>query len=84
MYPSQLIFLWHCPPYICSIVIHPWWAVHTWVYATKMNLSSALPTLHLLPIPDSRFPIPDSRFPIPDSRFPIPSAAYQTLPEFMG
>ncbi|WP_293031324.1 hypothetical protein [Moorena sp. SIO3I8] len=29
-----------------------------------------MPTLLLLPIPDSRFPTPDSRLPIPDSRFP--------------
>ncbi|NEP50112.1 MAG: hypothetical protein F6K65_15365 [Moorea sp. SIO3C2] len=85
----------------------------------QINLSVALPTLHLHcpPYIFSRFPIPDSRFPIasslvgsaylgvrhqinlsvalptlhllhllpiPDSRCPIPSAAYQTLPEFMG
>ncbi|NEO50859.1 MAG: hypothetical protein F6K55_44990 [Moorea sp. SIO4A3] len=48
-----------------------------------MNLSSALPTLHLLPIPDSRFPNPsweglgvgsDSRFPIPDFQQSLPNS----------
>ncbi|NEP65465.1 MULTISPECIES: hypothetical protein [unclassified Moorena] len=77
MYPSKLIFLWHCPPYICSIVIHPLVGSAYLGVPKQINLSVALPTLHLLPIPDSRFPIPDSRF-------PIPSAAYQTLPEFIG
>ena len=71
VYPSQLIFLWHCPPYICSIVIHPWWAVHTWVY-----ISQLICLVHCPPYISSRFPIPDSRFPIPDSRFPIPDSRF--------
>ncbi|NEO01344.1 MAG: hypothetical protein F6K50_39880 [Moorea sp. SIO3I7] len=33
----------------------------------QINQSQALPTLHLLPIPDSRFPIPDSLLPTPYS-----------------
>ncbi|NEO70579.1 hypothetical protein [Moorena sp. SIO3H5] len=69
--PSQLIFLWHCPPYICSIVIHPWWAVHTWVYTSQLIFLVHCPpyisSLHLLPIPDSRFPIPDFQQSLPDS-----------------
>ncbi|NES84798.1 MAG: hypothetical protein F6K10_27180 [Moorea sp. SIO2B7] len=48
----------------------------------QINLSVALPTLHLLPIPDSRFPIPvpllggvrgGFRFPIPDSQRSLPN-----------
>ncbi|NEP30005.1 MAG: hypothetical protein F6K38_00350 [Moorea sp. SIO3B2] len=47
VYPNKLIFLWHCPPYICSIVIHPLVGSAYLGVPKQINLSVALPTLHL-------------------------------------
>ncbi|WP_424098566.1 hypothetical protein [Moorena producens] len=56
-------------------VINPWWAVPTKSMATMVNLSDALPTLHISPTPYSLLPTPYSLLPTPYSLLPITLAS---------